>query len=126
MNQQSLNEFKRMLSLRRRELTKEVAHTEADLQGLSEGEVSDWSDRAQEECTKDELARLDSNDLEELGEIEMALQRVADTSYGICEHCGAVISIERLHALPTTRFCTECAKQTEVAEAENALTDDEV
>src|SRR3954470_24361378 len=111
MDQQSLNECKRMLSLRRGELTKEVAHTEADLQGLSEDDVSDWSDRAQEERTKDELARLDANEREELGEIEMALQRIADSSYGMCEHCGTTIPRERLRALPTTRFCAECAKQ---------------
>src|SRR5262245_51849220 len=118
MDQQLLDEFKRLLYLRRGELTKEVAHTEADLQGLSEDEVSDWSDHAQEERTKDELVRLDANELEELGEIEMALQRAADNSYGMCEHCGAAIPIERLRALPTTRFCAECAERVEAAEAE--------
>jgi len=126
MDQQSLNACKRILSLRRRELTKEVAHTEADLQRLSEDDASDWSDRAQEERTKDELTRLDANELEELGEIEMALQRIADTSYGMCEHCGAAIPIERLRALPSTRFCAECAKQTEAAEVKAALTEEDV
>jgi DnaK suppressor protein len=124
MDQQLLDEFKRLLYLRRRELTKEVAHTEADLQELSEDDVADWSDRAQEERTQDELARLDANELEELGEIELALQRVADNSYGMCEHCGTAIPTERLRALPTTRFCAECAKQGEAVEAEDVLTDD--
>jgi DnaK suppressor protein len=126
MEQQLLDEFKRILHLRRGELTQEVAHTEADLQGLSEDHVSDWSDHAQEERTKDELARLDANALEELGEIELALQRVDDHSYGMCEHCGTALPVERLRALPTTRFCAECAKRVEAAEAEDALTDGDV
>lgn len=126
MDQQLLDEFQRLLYLRRGELMKEVAHTEADLQGLSEDDVADWSDRAQEERTRDELARLDTHVLEELREIELALQRVADHSYGVCEHCETAIPIERLRALPTTRSCAECAKQAEAAEGEDAPIDDDV
>jgi DnaK suppressor protein len=126
MDQRLLDEFKRLLYLRHRELLKEVVHTEADLQGLSADDVSDWSDHAQKERTKDELVRLDANEREELGEIELALQRVADHSYGMCEHCGAALSTERLRALPTTRFCAECAKRVEATETEDALTDNDV
>ncbi len=52
MDQQLLDGFKRILYLRHRELTKDVVHTEADLQELSADDVSDWSDYAQEERTR--------------------------------------------------------------------------
>src|SRR5215510_14668733 len=117
MDQQLLDQFKRILHLRRGELTQEVTHIEADLHGLSEDNVSDWSDHAQEECTKAELAQLNATALAELGEIELALQRVTDHRYGICEHCEAAIPQERLRTLPTIRVCAECAQRMETAEA---------
>jgi DnaK suppressor protein len=43
-----------------------------------------------------------------LSEIEAALQRLEDGSYGICEHCGEPIPWERLDVVPMTRLCTPC------------------
>jgi DnaK suppressor protein len=43
-----------------------------------------------------------------LSEIDAALQRLEDGSYGICEHCGEPIPWERLDVLPVTRLCTPC------------------
>jgi RNA polymerase-binding protein DksA len=41
----------------------------------------------------------------ELADIEHALQRLDDGSYGTCEACGKPIGDERLEAMPATRFC---------------------
>jgi DnaK suppressor protein len=43
-----------------------------------------------------------------LSEIDAALQRLKDGSYGMCEHCGEPIPWERLDALPVGRLCTPC------------------
>jgi DnaK suppressor protein len=43
---------------------------------------------------------------EPLSEIDAALQRLEDGSYGICEHCEEPIRWERLDVLPVTRVCT--------------------
>ena len=47
---------------------------------------------------------------EDLAEIEAALARLADGSYGTCQVCGARISAERLAARPTARTCVGCAR----------------
>jgi RNA polymerase-binding transcription factor DksA len=48
------------------------------------------------------------DDLEtELRDVEHALQRLEDGSYGICEVCGDAISELRLEAKPATRVCCE-------------------
>jgi RNA polymerase-binding transcription factor DksA len=53
-----------------------------------------------------DLSILD--DLEtELGDVEHALERLQDGSYGICELCGDPISESRLEALPATRACRD-------------------
>jgi RNA polymerase-binding transcription factor DksA len=43
----------------------------------------------------------------ELADVEHALKRLDDGSYGTCEACGKPIGDERLAALPATRFCLE-------------------
>ena len=45
---------------------------------------------------------------EPLSEIDAALQRLENGSYGICEHCEEPIRWERLDVLPVTRVCTPC------------------
>ncbi|MDQ1716165.1 MAG: DnaK suppressor protein [Pseudonocardiales bacterium] len=44
-----------------------------------------------------------------LKEIELALIRLRDASYGVCEICGNPISPERLAARPAARTCIGCA-----------------
>lgn len=43
-----------------------------------------------------------------LSEIDAALQRLEQGSYGICERCAEPIPWERLEVLPMSRLCTPC------------------
>ena len=51
--------------------------------------------------------------IERLREIEDALDRLADGSYGVCENCGEAIPNERLKVLPFTTYCVRCQEQQE-------------
>ncbi len=44
-----------------------------------------------------------------LVEIDQAIERTTDGSYGRCNHCGSAIGEERLDAIPTTTRCAACA-----------------
>ncbi len=44
-----------------------------------------------------------------LQDVEVALEKLAKGTYGICEECHGPIDAARLEALPTTRYCRECA-----------------
>jgi RNA polymerase-binding transcription factor DksA len=68
------------------------------LQQKASPETSDDFDR---EFVRALLAR-ESN---ALGEINAALRRIADGTYGICERSGRLIDPRRLRALPWTRDC---------------------
>lgn len=62
----------------------------------------------------DRIARLRSQ-LSQRGqmmirEIEGALERVADGTYGMCRRCEEPIGPGRLRALPTAMLCIDCAK----------------
>ncbi len=43
----------------------------------------------------------------ELADVEHALQRLDDGTYGTCEACGQPIGEDRLEAMPATRFCVD-------------------
>lgn len=47
----------------------------------------------------------------ELRDLEAALKRVDEGSYGNCEACGADLAPERLEAQPAARFCVEHAPE---------------
>ncbi|MGI8459489.1 MAG: TraR/DksA C4-type zinc finger protein [Propionibacteriaceae bacterium] len=48
-----------------------------------------------------------------LAEIEAAVERLSDGSYGTCERCAEAIASERLEVLPAARLCARCQFLTE-------------
>jgi RNA polymerase-binding transcription factor DksA len=49
----------------------------------------------------------------ELADVEHALRRLDEGTYGMCEVCGNAVPEERLEAMPATRFCLEHQAQAE-------------
>jgi len=49
----------------------------------------------------------------ELADVEHAMRRLDDGTYGTCEVCGSAIPDERLEALPAARLCLEHQAQAE-------------
>ncbi len=49
----------------------------------------------------------------ELGDVERALRRLDDGTYGTCEACGQPIDDERLAVAPAARFCVQHQSQAE-------------
>lgn len=64
---------------------------------------------ASESVAEEKGFALLSNLERDLSDIESALARIDDGSYGVCEQCGRPISAERLETAPAARFCDEDA-----------------
>lgn len=45
----------------------------------------------------------------EFKELELALNRIRDNTFGFCERCSNFIGTETLEKNPTRTFCNECA-----------------
>ena len=45
----------------------------------------------------------------ELAEVDAALGRIAQGSYGTCVSCGGPLGLQRLRAIPEARFCLGCS-----------------
>jgi len=48
-----------------------------------------------------------------LAEVEDALARIDNGTYGVCRRCGAAIDSARLRALPTASLCLSCQEEME-------------
>jgi RNA polymerase-binding protein DksA len=56
---------------------------------------------------------LEENAEHVLADIDAALQRIEDGSYGTCTNCGRQIAPERLEARPWATLCIDCQRQRE-------------
>lgn len=63
-----------------------------------------------------DLSMLD-REVNELRDVEVALARISDATYGRCADCGGDIDRERLEAYPTATRCIECERRQEVGRA---------
>lgn len=118
------HEFKpyyKLLVQLRRQLTEEIdPHTQETLKKPSmeaSGDISGYSQHPADEGTDRfdrELAlSLVSSEKEALAEIEEAIQRIFDGTYGVCQVTGKPISKERLLAVPFTKYSVQGKKDLE-------------
>jgi YteA family regulatory protein len=56
---------------------------------------------------------LEENSEHVLAEIDAALLRIEEGTYGICSNCGKQIPTERLEALPWATLCIDCQRERE-------------
>ena len=79
----------------------------------SKDEGMDTYDLASEERDREISFILTDRDRDKLQEIQEALERIDEASYGICESCESEIAEGRLEALPFTRLCVNCQAERE-------------
>jgi DnaK suppressor protein len=58
---------------------------------------------------RSQIAALARQARQRLDEVEAALSRIHDGTYGLCETCGRPIAPDRLEARPAARSCIRCA-----------------
>ena len=64
--------------------------------------------RAQIQTERQTEFAMNEHDTAELGDIDAALARIRDGSYGICTDCSCAIPSARLKAYPTAKRCIDC------------------
>lgn len=72
---------------------------------------ANFADSSQVTAERGEASALAASLQETLDEVNAALAKMDEGSYGICEGCGQPIAPARLEAMPATRFCIECASK---------------
>jgi DnaK suppressor protein len=72
---------------------------------------SNFADSSQVTAERGETEALAKNLLDTLEEVEHALAKFSDSTYGRCESCGQPIAPARLEAMPAARLCINCASK---------------
>src|SRR5262249_50698004 len=107
-----IKQMRDLLAAQRQRLVSVVASTQAQMAEKS-GDLADISDRASEGF-EDELAvGLMAVEAAQLDDINEAIERIDNGSYGLCIDCKRAIPKKRLEVLPFAKRCLNCEGQAE-------------
>jgi len=94
------------LKTRLSELRTHLAKVERE---LHKALPADSEDQAIELENLEALEVIEKTGTTEIAQIEAALKRISDGTYGTCAKCGGAINPRRLKALPTAATCVSCS-----------------
>jgi DnaK suppressor protein len=77
---------------------------------------TDTIDQAAAETDRNFSLQLKNRDRDVLWQIDEAIKRLDDGSFGACERCGEAISEGRIDAFPFATLCIDCKAELELKE----------
>ena len=101
----NVEHFRAKLLKKRHELADAIQRAEQEVHTASEGEVGDAVDRSVDDTAADQGLHSSSVDSETLEQVNDALRRIDQGSFGKCGICGKPIEPARLEAIPWTPYC---------------------
>ena len=107
-NKQQINELKEILIQRKETILLHINGSRDNIDQLKAQEARDDLDHAELLSDSFKEGMIANHQLDELKQIEEAIKKIDDGSYGTCAMCGVTIPIGRLKAKPFAKFCTEC------------------
>jgi DnaK suppressor protein len=113
-----VEKFRQRLLAKRRELLTGVHGSNVKSLESTGEEIQDIADQASSAYTKEFLLSIGDTERRMLKQVDDALHKIRQDTYGQCEACGDMISERRLEALPFARLCIACQEEEERAKAE--------
>lgn len=120
-NKKELTEFKKLVLKRKEEILDEIRHISEDTLKKSQkdasGDISGYTyhmaDVATDTYDREFSLGLASNERKFLYELDDALKKIEEGTFGICEDCKLLIFKTRLRAVPYARLCVKCQEKKE-------------
>jgi len=112
-----VEKFRQRLLAKRKELLSGVHGSNVKNLESSSDEIQDIADQASNAYTKEFLLSIGDTERRMLRQVDQALNKIREDTYGLCEACGETISEKRLEALPFARLCIACQEEEERAKA---------
>lgn len=108
MHANEIEFFEDILRSRREQIIKNINNVEEELDQLQSMELNDEGDYAA--ASNDNIVEnaIGIQQDVELREIEAALARIKDGSYGICDMCEEPIGVHRLKVKAHAKYCIDC------------------
>lgn len=101
------------LVARRDELRKRLGGELRDLRSYKSLDSGDAADQAFDSGSEEVSSQLAEVESRNLHQIERAIVRLKQGTYGVCEGCNKKIPVARLNALPFTTTCIGCQREME-------------
>jgi DnaK suppressor protein len=121
MDAEKLEHYRRILTEQLRQHTELARENQSDAleaAGNDDG-VKDVADMSVQDVNQEIEYRLSERESQLVADIDQALLRIDEGSYGVCARCGKDIPERRLEALPTARHDAECQAIIEANEGED-------
>ncbi len=113
-NKKVLGQFKELILERRKEIIEELEALRESMMDVTTGEyVSENSayslhmEQGTDAMEREKTFLFASREGKYLNQLDDALHRISDGTYGICKICGLTVLKERLEAVPTAQTCAE-------------------
>lgn len=116
LSKKDLGEFRRLLEDERVRLLEELEAMEEHTPEVEDqvgmdiggGYDEDLADVASSTFEREKGLALESSVQQMLAQVEEALARIDEGTYGICQRCGDPIDVARLRVLPFATLCIRC------------------
>jgi len=119
MNLKKRQHFKKLLLAELRRHAQQIDDEQARALDITNDDVKD-SDQALHDVIQGLALKLSDNESKMVADIDQALMRMEEGSYGKCVRCGREIDERRLEALPTARYDAACQAEVEAAKGQRA------
>ena len=120
MEASKLEHFKQLLLAELRRHTQQLSDDQAAALDAAGEDAKESADVSMKDVTQEIALKLGDQESQMVADIDQALLRIEEGSYGSCARCGKPIDERRLEAMPTARYDSECQAAMEDAKGMNA------
>jgi DnaK suppressor protein len=119
MTKKEMEKYRRLLDDKKATLSAEIAKTRSAEEETTEESTQDIADKAVSSYTREFLYSLTDGERSTLLQIDDALVRIDESSYGLCLNCGSLMTEKRLNAVPWAPYCLDCQELSEKGMLQN-------
>jgi len=120
MNHKQRHRFKKLLLAELRRHAQHVDEEQARALDIANDDLRESSDLALRDVIQELALKLSDRESKIVADIDQALMRMREGSYGMCVRCGHEIDERRLEAVPTARYDAACQAEIEAARGDGA------
>jgi len=113
LDKRTIDRFKKLLLKEREEIMGDVKQIHESSQEVGQDGIQDIGDEAANVYNKQILLTLNENERLRVKEVDEALDRMENGTYGVCEECGEPIGLKRLEVKPVAKYCVPCKTKLE-------------
>jgi DnaK suppressor protein len=108
VQESELKYFKEILESRREQINKNISSGNNELIEINSLDLNDEGDHASANNNSMIETAIMQQQQKELGEIKVALVKITNRDYGICNMCEEPIGFQRLKVKPHAMYCIHC------------------